>query len=130
MNEQKAPIGAIKLKQKSNFNLVNGKEDAISPLSKINLFVGENNSGKSRFLRSLAIGKLTFEPHPSEIKDVNEIIGAVKRLVASILRNGMIDANHIWEQAGKLEPVTFVSEEINYLNTLKELLHNIAKLKN
>src|SRR6266571_6622855 len=36
----------------------------LSNLSKINIFVGENNSGKSKFLRHLAvIEKLQFVPH-------------------------------------------------------------------
>jgi AAA15 family ATPase/GTPase len=40
-------------KQYKFLNRENKSEQAISGLSKVNIFVGENNSGKSRFLRSI-----------------------------------------------------------------------------
>jgi len=42
----------------------NGHEPKLKPLSRVNLFVGANNSGKSRFMRELAkIKKLRFQPN-------------------------------------------------------------------
>ncbi len=40
-------------KELSNYRMSNGKEREIEPLGRLNIFVGTNNSGKSRFLRGL-----------------------------------------------------------------------------
>ena len=58
-------------------------EDRISNLSKVNIFVGANNTGKSRFLRSLfyldKYSKLKFFPSVYLIKDYTEQVEEFKK---------------------------------------------------
>lgn len=58
-------------------------EDRISNLSKVNIFVGANNTGKSRFLRSLfyldKYSKLKFFPSVYLIKDYTEQVDEFKK---------------------------------------------------
>jgi predicted ATP-dependent endonuclease of OLD family len=51
-------------------------------LSKINIFVGENNSGKSRFLRSL-LAELDFKPDTNEIKEINSKLSELRKISTS-----------------------------------------------
>ena len=45
-------IKDLKIKD-SNYRFLNEDYSKLSNLSRVNIFIGENNSGKSRFLRSL-----------------------------------------------------------------------------
>ena len=60
-------IKHLKIKNQS-YKIVNSEfEDRLEDLSKVNIFVGANNSGKSRFMRSLFYidkrDKLNFLPN-------------------------------------------------------------------
>ena len=66
---------------KSDYNL-----KIIKNLSKVNIFVGSNNSGKSRFLRGIfAVDKsLSFAP-PEEMVDVTEYYNILKEFIGAII---------------------------------------------
>jgi len=73
-------IKGIKL-QDENYSFRNGNDsqgNCIQFLSKINIFVGENNSGKSRLLRSLLSNKLDYIPNSSFISEYNDVVEGVK----------------------------------------------------
>lgn len=63
----------------NNYQLITDKKDRLSDLSKINVFIGENNSGKSRFLRELFKTNFQFIRDDINIDKCNEI----KRLISS-----------------------------------------------
>lgn len=52
---------SIKLESPLDSYIVNGASDYIDGLSPINIFIGENNAGKSRFMRELAKHKNTTD---------------------------------------------------------------------
>lgn len=55
------------------------KGTVLTNLSKINIFVGENNSGKSRFLRSIvADEEFLFKPALNDLDDLNTFISQLK----------------------------------------------------
>jgi hypothetical protein len=48
--------------------------DQIQNLSKINIFVGENNSGKSRLLRNILSNEISWIPTQFSLKEWNETV--------------------------------------------------------
>lgn len=77
-------IKDIKIAEESYsvLNLENDEEEEVlANLSKINIFVGENNSGKSRLLRSLLGSRLQFRPHNEDFYKINNNIQNLKNNV-------------------------------------------------
>jgi predicted ATP-dependent endonuclease of OLD family len=89
----------------------------LSNLSKINIFVGENNSGKSKFLRHLAaIEKIQFSPHLNGIQDWkwSEIALAAQNLRQNVEScfdgQGIRDADGIRNQLTHIPTLLYLSE--------------------
>lgn len=69
-----------------SYNYLNNENQEICDLSRVNIFIGENNSGKSRFLRSIFYSKeennLIFKPYNEDfylfIQDVEELKEAIE----------------------------------------------------
>ncbi|MGG1846182.1 AAA family ATPase [Bacillus wiedmannii] len=101
----------------------------ISNLSKINIFVGTNNSGKSRMLRNLFIENPTmFTPSGVDLEKVNTVINEFKqRVTSSIVRNNIVDYDDIISDLNNLHNITYVVEGEEYLSELhkqvQKLLH-------
>lgn len=54
------------------FIIDNKTKDSIENLSKLNIFIGQNNSGKSRLMRTLLSEEvLNFFPNPKNVKNLN-----------------------------------------------------------
>lgn len=73
-------ITSIEIKEKifQDFNFEGDKE--ITGLSKLNIFIGPNNSGKSRLLRNLfAIKDLSFKNSDFEIEKLNNVSTETKK---------------------------------------------------
>lgn len=98
-------INQIKISNDSySFISNNGKEkNVLSNLNKINIFVGENNSGKSRFLRFLVAEKdLEFIPNNEDFLELTTAITCLKQNVPTALNS------------------TYAVHELNDLNKLVE----------
>jgi AAA15 family ATPase/GTPase len=55
------------------------KDDALQNLSRVNIFIGPNNSGKSRFLRALFYdNELGFSIEGIDISNINNLIAQIK----------------------------------------------------
>ena len=61
-----------------SFNSDDEKGNVLKNLSKINIFIGENNSGKSRFLRLLVSNELDFKPDNNEIEEINVALSKLR----------------------------------------------------
>ncbi|MBT2278840.1 AAA family ATPase [Priestia megaterium] len=72
-----------------NYNLINSQQGkAIRSLSKVNIFVGTNNSGKSRMLRELfREEELMFIPSDLDLSEVNQILGGYVTDITNILNS-------------------------------------------
>jgi predicted ATP-dependent endonuclease of OLD family len=132
MNAQSPPLFAIKLIERfSNFSIAGNDStaDELRPLSKVNLFVGENNSGKSRFLRGLSMDKLTIRPTIQQLNEANAIINEIKQQVNDITSRGRNDGSHVFEMSHKLSDILWIKEEESYLKPLKEYLPHLAGMR-
>jgi len=86
-------IKEIKLPDE-NYSFLNNSEspeNRIRFLSKLNIFVGENNSGKSRLLRSLLSNELDYIPDSSFIEDYNNFVESLKKDFESYFQKKRID---------------------------------------
>lgn len=76
------------------------KTKVLKNLSKINIFVGANNSGKSRFLRSLFIGS----------KNLNEVEGMISPQINEQIQHTVMDINK-WESELKEKQTNLSSQQ-------------------
>ncbi len=118
INEIEMPDPSYKFIEE--YRLKNGKIDtrkidSIKNLSKVNIFVGSNNQGKSRFLRFLFINELNFKPNNTAIDNINNAL--------KTLRDKSIDDN-FQLVAGIYLQKNF--DKIDFLTTNQELAVNNA----
>lgn len=109
----KYEIKALKLNNKDleNYSIINDESNRyISPLGKLNIFVGVNNSGKSRFLRGiLKIEKILYLPASFDYQHIQKNAAILKKKAQEIL-----DSSNIFEMTSQLGPDIRVSiESIN-----------------
>ena len=99
---------------------------SLTGLGKINVFIGQNNTGKSRFLRSLFTDKeLEFELKNYDFQTVVTLIRKKKQEVREIFNEiSILDADNVFQRIEK------VANEIeNFkINKVKELLETVKEL--
>lgn len=110
----------------------------ISNLSKVNIFVGSNNSGKSRFLRGIfAINKsLSFIP-PEEMVDVEKYYNILRDFMDAIISTitesslegiGNLEVNQLISEIKDLEHIPFLKEDEDLFKHFHRLFDEISKL--
>lgn len=103
----------------------------IKGLSKINIFIGENNSGKSRLLRTLIQNKLNFLSYNEDFNKINGNIDNLKRDISLFFGSMNFDESKL-EIQSILEDIVkkdYLSEDENYLDLILELKRRIDKYK-
>jgi predicted ATP-dependent endonuclease of OLD family len=107
----------------------------ISSLSKINIFVGENNSGKSKFLRHLAaLESLEFVPHVPLGPDWNwkKIANVVEEFRASvqvsISQQQVQEADDIVKQLSAIPNIRYLKEQASPVSDLIKLAERLKQL--
>ncbi|MEP9405828.1 AAA family ATPase [Peribacillus frigoritolerans] len=118
---------------KSDYNL-----NVIRNLSKVNIFVGSNNSGKSRFLRGIfSIDKsLSFMP-PEEMVDVEEyyniLIEFIDAIISSITKSsiegiGELNVNELISDIEISRLIPFLKEDEDLFKHFRRLVDEINEL--
>lgn len=81
-------ITSIKIDEESfrDFMVVEGESENLDNLNRINIFIGSNNSGKSRFLRSLLKNTLAIRVSESDTQDLSSSIFQLKKELNSYLK--------------------------------------------
>lgn len=106
-------------------------------LSKINIIIGENNSGKSRLLRSFIINKeLKFLPYNPTLPILNEIIAFLKdRLIefSTTLPHSSRMKSEIEEHSLKLMEIKILKngeDPLDVLSDFRSFIENLKKQSN
>ncbi|MFA1712286.1 AAA family ATPase [Peribacillus frigoritolerans] len=118
---------------KSDYNL-----NVIRNLSKVNIFVGSNNSGKSRFLRGIfSIDKsLSFMP-PEEMVDVegyyNLLIEFIDAIISSITKSslegiGELNVNELISDIEISRLIPFLKEDEDLFKHFHRLVEEVNEL--
>ena len=136
-------IKEIKISKRSyTFISREGEEGfVLKNLSKINIFVGTNNSGKSRFMRSLIFNNNVkdipeFIPNYEDFKRVKKGIFNLKKQIPNYLgTNGLkqfsTGNSNLKEKLDNIKEFDFITANINYIkpiNELKEYLDELSKI--
>ncbi|MDM5226074.1 ATP-binding protein [Cytobacillus sp. NJ13] len=110
---------------------VEGETEKISNLSKINIFVGTNNSGKSRMLRYLfAENPLLFTPSGIELEKINQIISNFKQNVTQTIQSfNLLDYDGIINQIESLQNITYLVEGDGYLSDFSRLIEKLVHIR-
>jgi len=105
----------------------NTNDKILSNLSKLNIFVGTNNSGKSRFLRNIfSSSTLNFLPTGINLDAINRLIANLKIEVKSIMdKYRVLDYDNINGYISSITEIQSVHENKNYF---EHLFNGIIKL--
>ena len=126
-------ISEIKLPDE-NYSFLNSNDlpkDRIRFLSKINIFVGENNSGKSRLLRSLLSNELSYVPDSSFIENYNKVVASLKSEFTSYYKKLGVpieDVNGIYTSLSSMNSIEYLNNSIDFGS--KKLLEIIKGTQN
>lgn len=122
-------ISSIALSEKfSDYKIIpsNGKLKILPKLSKINIFVGANNSGKSRFMRQLADTerlRFTLQHNFDQINELKNVTARSIINIASSLRFTEIDG--LVQAANSLQKYEFIDEASNYLEDITNIYNKV-----
>lgn len=126
------PIQQIKIPNESHFCLNSSEErsESIEYLSKINIFVGENNSGKSLFVRNLVSKQNSYLPQSEFITILNSVIETIKADSNDYLKRKRLEGfSKITPLLEMLQIIDFINEDFNIGNELSNLKKQIDGLK-
>lgn len=107
-----------------NDEIKSSESSKLRNLSKINIFIGENNSGKSRLLRTLISNKLNFRPNNEEFYDIYLNIPLFKQRVDGYFSRADFNLNIISgleTLLDELNETEFILEDQDYLTILKNI---------
>lgn len=118
----------------SNYLFIDDKEkiDILKNISKINIIVGENNSGKSRFMRTI-IKDNNFEFVPDEdLEKLNIFINSLKEKIKTFLStHDLANTNYeqyLREKINVVEEINFIKLDEHPLEPLQRLLSYLRSL--
>lgn len=120
--------------QSYHFESDNEREHILQNLSKINIFVGENNSGKSRFLRSIVTKEdFEFKPNSENLKTVNTLIDNLKNEMNIFLdeHNSIKRTNYrkiLKQKLDEIEKIEFYKPQEDPLIPIKDFISLIISL--
>jgi AAA domain, putative AbiEii toxin, Type IV TA system len=103
----------------------------LSNLSKVNIFIGANNSGKSRFLRELAsTEKLTYKPNCTvDFSQVEQCRKAFTKDLQNRFANlGITDAHALLASLNKIPSLSSIKEGSDSLHQAEDYFDRLATL--
>lgn len=114
------------------------QRDSISKLNRINIFIGPNNSGKSRFLRGLFINNTDFKQSSIDFNQLNEDVNRISKLIeGKIVAKRLIDVdgsgingvlNTITTIKNKLKTAK-LPDDYSILRELKEFVDRLSQIQ-
>jgi AAA15 family ATPase/GTPase len=125
-----SPIKGLKIRD--NCYCFKGEpNDTLDLLSKINIFVGENNSGKSRLLRSLLASDLKYVPAGYDLEILNHFIKNLKQDIDNYFKNNGLLYTNLPPFLRNL-PIQEVHQikTIDYIDSFIELADLLDKFRN
>lgn len=131
--ENNTPFLITKIKINSKGYSYNGLSDlVIDNLSKINIFVGPNNSGKSRFIRSLASDTdFKYDYNLISIENLNNFIRNILKKIEEFRKDNKINwGNNIKNDINEITMFTNPSDVLKKINDLKDSINRLCENTN
>lgn len=125
------PIEKIKIPDDSySMNNSDPETNAIEFLSKINIFLGENNSGKSRLLRSILSTKIAYSPKAPLIDNLNDTIKGIKTDFEKYFETVRIKRfQHIYDHLDQINTIEFIDDSFKLNEQFEKLNEVITNLE-
>ena len=104
-------------------------DENLNNLNKINVFIGKNNSGKSRFLRSLLKNKFDIETQDFDSNSFNSYLKDFKTEVEKYLYQYEGQSNTLQHLSGgvkQLKEISYV-KDISAITNLKNSIESLSK---
>lgn len=102
--------------------------DRITNLSKINIFIGPNNSGKSRFLRALFKNqKDRINSNTGCLDPINTYFQSLKSEIISTIEYNKLINNDTLSKLLELEPITSFDVGVDNINDLVDIISPLNK---
>lgn len=121
-------IKELQIDKNDNYTHVGGENNWLSNLSKINIFVGSNNSGKSRYIRNIFnTTSFGFKPAQLDLMALNSLIDSYKKDVTLAVQRFHI--NDYGNIVSRLEAINHYEYFLNDTNYLDGLLNHVNLIK-
>lgn len=112
-----------------NYSFNEGEQN-IDNLAKLNIFIGQNNSGKSRFLRLLSLKDHHLFPTDVDITKFNAIAAQLKESVLDIINtSGADDFNGLKGKLNVTNPLESIQPNQFAFNALISFLEELSSVK-
>ena len=96
--------------------------DSIKNLNKINVFIGTNNSGKSRFMRKLFSGKLSYLSNSINLNELNAFVNQIKTITVNLKRTAHYSNwDGYFQRLIDFSEIEYLNDETNLTNYFNEL---------
>jgi len=112
-------------------------EKCLKDLSKLNIFIGENNSGKSRLIRELASSDLSYYPQEYSLDLLNECIEKIKMEISVFAKRYNINIGEVkkalnnFQKVESLNSATNIFESYGFLmKTIKDMIKSKGTYSN
>jgi len=123
-------ISAIKIPNDIYFFHSTDSQDTIPNLSKINIFLGENNSGKSRLLRQIVANELIYKLFDDRFELLDIFIRNIKSDFEKYFKDVRINNfSHTTKVISELNYQEYINNSYNVLDKIDELKNIIISLE-
>lgn len=125
-------IQKLFLKNVENYEFSEVREaNELDNLSKINIFVGSNNSGKSRYVRNIFDqSSYSFIPTNLNIGEVNSLFADFRsEILSTVSKYGVIEYGSIVSESNKFKELKYIEEKNEYILQFLSLLNELSNLK-
>ena len=124
-------IKSIILRDKlKNYKYNSDEKSVISNLSKLNIFIGSNNSGKSRFIRNILTDKeLKYNFQTDELELYNDFIERLNKEIYAAFNGTPIKAiGNIQCREDSISKIEYLEERNNIKQIFINLIENLEKV--
>ncbi len=101
-----------------------GNEKGLKNLSKLNIFIGENNSGKSRLIRELVSSDFGYHPREYSLDQLNACVEKIKAEIIGFGKKYGINIQKVTVALNKFKRV----EQLNGATAFFELYESLMKV--
>lgn len=125
-----AYIKSIEISEQLKNYKFNIEKISVSNISKVNLLIGSNNSGKSRFLRNVFLDKeLKFNKGTKEISDYNNFVERLNGEICEAFKNTNIISVGNIQKENSLSKIDYLKENDNNIELFYRLIDNLKNVK-
>lgn len=127
-------INSLLVEEIKDYYILESEEEReleiLDNLSKINIFVGSNNSGKSRMLREIFKIGTNYIKTNFNLLEFNHLVEALKKNIHEIiLKYNIADYNGFLQDCNNLEEIDFIQEDINFLQPILSFIVRLINMQ-